>query len=150
MAGTMNTPCLHMDIYLFMNKNVAAFTCVLAIGACGASSYLVAENYSKPKEVDNTGINKRDQSDATKTPMDQSNANTDVEITRRIRDAVTDDESLSVNAHNVKIITADGKVTLRGPVKDENERLKVVSVARKVAGSTHVQDQLEVAGLSDE
>ncbi len=133
-----------------MKKSTAVISVVIALSVSGASSYLYADNYSKPLEVDNTGINERDQSGVAKTPMDQSNATADVEITRRIRDAVTNDDSLSVNAQNVKIITVQGKVTLRGPVKNENEREKVVSVARKVAGSTRVQDQLELADLNEE
>lgn len=133
-----------------MKKSTAVMSIVVTLSFCGASSYLSADNYSKPLKVDNSGVNERDQSGAVKTPMNQSNTPADVDITRRIRDVVTNDDSLSVNAQNVKIITVQGKVTLRGPVKNENERQKIVSVARSVAGSTRVQDQLEVAGLNEE
>ena len=67
-------------------------------------------------------------------------------ILAEIRKAVVEDESLSTNAHNVKIITVDGKVTLRGPVDSEDERKKVVEAAKKVVGPERVQDQLELAG----
>lgn len=135
-----------------MKKGVYAITCAILLSASGVCHVAWAEGYpSKQKqEVDNTGINERDAAGNTKTPENQSNNETDVEITRRIREAVTDDDSLSVNAQNVKIITANGKVTLRGPVKSEQERNKIVTTASKIVGPNKVQDQLEVAGLNEE
>jgi len=76
--------------------------------------------------------------------MDQSNSASDVKITQQIRQAVMADGSLSFTAKNVKIITANGKVVLRGPVKTEQERQSIETSARKVAGDANVDDQIEV------
>ena len=95
--------------------------------------------------ADNSGKNARDTSEAAVTPEDQSNSDADIKITQSIRKAVTDDDSLSVNAHNVKIITNGGVVTLRGPVKSEQERASIAAKAQQVSGVTRVNNQLEVA-----
>ena len=94
---------------------------------------------------DNSGRNVRDQNGDTLTPVDQSNSESDVELTRKIREEVVGDDSLSMQAHNVKIISVDGVVTLRGPVKSEGERSRIASLAEKNAGSGKVRNQLEVA-----
>jgi osmotically-inducible protein OsmY len=79
------------------------------------------------------------------TPADQSNAKMDLRITQEIRKAVVADDSLSTNGHNVKIITVDGVVTLRGPVDSEAERSRIAETARGVAGVMKVNNQLEIA-----
>jgi osmotically-inducible protein OsmY len=76
--------------------------------------------------------------------MDQRNNETDLKITQQIRKAVMGDNSLSFTAKNVKIITIGGKVTLRGPVKTAQERTAIEDAARKVAGVTQVDNQIEV------
>ena len=95
--------------------------------------------------ADNSGKNVRDRKDGTKTSGDQSNAKADVAITQEIRKAVVADKSLSTNAHNVKIITTDGVVTLRGPVKSAAEKATIGAKAQQVAGVTRVDNQLEIA-----
>jgi hyperosmotically inducible protein len=95
-------------------------------------------------EPDNTRVNKRDQGSAAPTPMDQGNGSADLKITQQIRQAVVADSSLSFTAKNVKIITSNGKVTLRGPVNSDQERQAIEASARKVAGATNVDNQLEV------
>jgi len=92
---------------------------------------------------DNTGVNVRDRSDAVKTPINQNENQRDVNITADIRKRVVDTE-MSVNAQNVKIITQDGQVTLRGPVKDMAEKNAIDAIAKEVAGAEHVDNQLEV------
>jgi hyperosmotically inducible protein len=94
-------------------------------------------------EPDNTRVNKRDRSAASPTPMDQGNGSSDLKITQQIRQAVMADGSLSFTAKNVKIITNNGKVTLRGPVKSDQEKQAIETSARKVAGD-NVDNQLEV------
>jgi hypothetical protein len=79
------------------------------------------------------------------TPVDQSNDPRDVELTRRIRQALVDDDSLSTSAHNVKVITRDGSVTLRGEVETESEKSAVRSIAEQAAGAGRVTDQIQVA-----
>jgi osmotically-inducible protein OsmY len=93
---------------------------------------------------DNTAVNERDRDNRTLTPGDQSNSERDLEITQRIRETVVDDDSLSFTAKNVKIITVDGHVTLRGPVKNEQERRAIEQAAVAVAGKEQVVSELEV------
>ena len=78
------------------------------------------------------------------TAGEQSNAKGDVELTRRIRRAVEKDNSLSMTAHNVKIVTANGAVTLRGPVDSEQEKIAIGRKATAIAGANNVDNQLEV------
>lgn len=95
--------------------------------------------------ADNSRVNKRDRNGATLTPMDQGPSESDRKITRDIRQAVMSDSSLSFTAKNVKIITIDGKVTLRGPVKTDAERTAIEGAARKVVGNgALVESQLEL------
>ncbi len=96
--------------------------------------------------ADNTAANARDRSGDTATPTDQSESPADRDVTRKIRQALVADDALSTNAKNVKIVTADGTVTLRGPVATEQERARVAAAATQVAGAGRVQNQLEVAG----
>ena len=99
--------------------------------------------------ADNSARNTRDRGNDTMTPMDQSNKPEDVDLTRRVRQAVESDSSLSTDAKNVKIITVDGVVWLRGPVKSANEKAEIARAAYKIAGTTNVHDQLEIARNSD-
>lgn len=96
------------------------------------------------KDADDTGRNVRDRDDRTLTPTDQGASESDRTITQEIRKAVTDNDALSMNAKNVKIITVDGVVTLRGPVKSPDEKTTVAGIARKAPGVKRVDDQLEV------
>jgi hypothetical protein len=93
---------------------------------------------------DDSGRNARDRDGANLTPGDQSAKESDVAITRDIRKQIVADDSLSTNAHNVKVITVDGVVTLRGPVKGAAEKQRVAEMAAEVAGAGNVRDQLEV------
>ena len=87
-------------------------------------------------------------SSAGVTAEQQSNAKSDVQITRQIRQAITKDKSLSVSAHNVKIVTKQGHVTLKGSVNSQDEKSKVETAATTVAGSGNVDDQLTIQGQS--
>jgi len=95
--------------------------------------------------ADDTGRNVRDRDGKTLTPQKQSNDKSDVEVTRRVRQAIVKDGTLSTDAHNVKIITQNGIVTLRGPVDTAEERAAIAAKARRVAGVKKVDDQLEVS-----
>ena len=97
------------------------------------------------RAADDTGKNVRDRRDDSITPEKQSNAKGDVDITRRIRRAIVKDKSLSTNAHNVKIVTMDRSVTLRGPVASEEEKAAIQKKAEKIAGAGKVDNQLEIA-----
>ena len=93
---------------------------------------------------DNTGVNARDKSHDTTLPMDQSNAKSDLDLAAAIRKQIVDDKSLSTDAKNVKVVTQGGTVTLRGPVKDAEEKRQVAQIARTTRGVTSVDDQLEI------
>jgi len=102
---------------------------------------------SKPSvvEPDNTGKNVRDRDESAKTAGDQSENEADRKITQEIRKSIVADDKLSTSAQNVKIITSDGKVTLRGPVKSEQEKKEIETKAKQVAGVKNVENQLEIA-----
>lgn len=94
------------------------------------------------KDATNTKINDRDRHGAL-TPMDQGGGG-DRTITAAIRRAVVADKALSFTAKNVKIITVGGKVTLRGPVKSDEEKSSIEAKAKAAPGVTDVDNQLEV------
>ncbi len=96
------------------------------------------------RDAENTGVNVRDKGDVTVTPEEQGGEAGDREITAAIRRAIVKDDSLSLNAHNVKIITQDGTVTLRGPVESAAERTTIAQLAEKTAGVKRVDNQLEI------
>lgn len=98
----------------------------------------------RPVAADNTALNRRDLDSNTLTPVDQGSEPEDVAITSRIRKAVMETEGLSVNAQNVKIITLNGLVTLRGPVNSEEERRIVGEIAAAVVKPADVVNQLDV------
>jgi hyperosmotically inducible protein len=92
---------------------------------------------------DDTGRNVRDRESRKLTPTDQSSDAGDLDITQRIRKALMADDSLSTIAKNIKIITVSGKVTLRGPVETDRERVSILKKANTVANG-RVNSQLEV------
>lgn len=118
-------------------------TLVLSSALFGLSGVAMAQD-TKPIAPDNSAINVRDRAPDAMTAGQQSNASSDVELTREIRRAVVKDDSLSMMAHNVKIISTGGNVILRGPVKTEQEKTVIASKAQAVAGVGKVDNQLEV------
>ena len=94
--------------------------------------------------ADNTAKNERDRSGDTKTSGDQSNSPEDIKITAAIRRALVGDKSLSMTAKNVKIITVNGVVTLRGPVNNAQEKATIAKLARSAAGKAKIENQIEV------
>lgn len=96
------------------------------------------------KPADNTAHNERDRSGDTLTPFDQSNAESDVEITRSIRQKLVDDDSLGTNAQNVKVVTVKGMVTLRGAVASAEEQARIVAIAKEAAGQDRVSNETQV------
>ncbi len=92
---------------------------------------------------DNSAVNQRDRNSSAKTPLDQNENKSDIGITAGIRKSVVDTK-MSTNAQNVKIITQNGVVTLRGPVKTQEEKDRIEEIARNFAGVKSVDSQLEV------
>ena len=94
---------------------------------------------------DNTKVNTRDRADGSVTADQQKNDRTDRELTQQIRRALIKDKTLSTYAHNVKVVAQDGRVTLKGPVRSEEERKVVEAKAVDVAGAGHVTDEMTIA-----
>jgi len=82
---------------------------------------------------------------AAQTADDQKNNKGDVTLAAAIRKSLMADKTLSIAAHNIKIIAQDGSVTLRGPVRSEEERAAVLAKARDIAGATMVTDSMTVS-----
>ena len=120
-----------------------ALTLVLSSALLGLVTVTMAQD-SKPVAPDNSAVNIRDRAPDAMTAGEQSSATNDVALTRNIRRAVVRDHSLSMLAHNVKIVSANGNVTLRGPVNSEAEKVAIASKAKALAGAGNVDNQLEV------
>lgn len=101
-----------------------------------------ATERAERSDPENTRINKRDRDEAV-TPMDQSNSQADLDITQAIRKSIMD-QDFSMDAKNIKIITRNGEVTLRGPVNSAAEKSKIAEIAKTVPGIKTVNNQLEV------
>ena len=114
---------------------------VYAIAAMLAAGPALAAD---PPNADNSAKNVRDRNDKTLTPMDQGGSEADRDLTAAIRRAIVADDALSTDAHNVKIITQDQVVTLRGPVKSAAEKAAVAAKAQQAKGVKRVDNQLEV------
>jgi hyperosmotically inducible protein len=106
-----------------------------------AAGLSVSWAQDKPTKPDNTRVNR----DGGQTADQQSMNKQDRELTQQIRKAIVDDKSLSTYAHNVKIISQGGTVTLRGPVRTEDEKAAVETKAKAIAGVTSVNNELTVA-----
>jgi|KBSMisStaDraftv2_1062788.scaffolds.fasta_scaffold48502_3 osmotically-inducible protein OsmY len=104
---------------------------------------LTKKDSATRNSADNTGKNARDKSGETLTPLDQSSDQQDLDKTQKIRKALVDDDSLSTNAKNIKVITVNGTVTLRGPVDSAEERNKIVAKAKPIAGG-QLKNELEI------
>ncbi len=94
---------------------------------------------------DNTKTNQRDRNQGSPTADQQKANSSDTDIAKQIRSSIMKDKSLSTYAHNVKIIAQNGKVTLKGPVRSEEEKGNVAAKAAAVAGDNNVTNELTVA-----
>ena len=116
----------------------------LSIAFC-AASIAVAQNPDPATQTDNTKTNQRDRDPNEPTADRQKNDHSDRMLTKNIRRSIMADKSLSTNAHNVKIISQNGTVTVKGPVNSDDERRAVIAKAVAVAGSADkVTDQISV------
>ena len=130
-----------------MNKTTLLLPISLLVLGGYAGTAHPAEQLPSPlaqTAPDNTGSNVRDRSGKTLTPGDQSESEADRTLTQKVRQAVVADDSLSTNAHNIKIITVNGVVTLRGPVKSAKEKATIDAKAQQIAGAKNVDNQLEI------
>jgi hyperosmotically inducible protein len=102
-------------------------------------------NTDATAEPDNTAKNIRDRDTNPVTPLDQGNNQADINITAQIRKEIIATQGMSMNAKNVKIITMNGHVTLRGPVNSEDEKGQIGDIANRIARVGNVDNQIEVA-----
>jgi osmotically-inducible protein OsmY len=93
---------------------------------------------------DNSGNNKRVEKNQELNAQDQGNSKSDVELTRQIRRTITKSKDFSTDARNVKIITLNGHVTLKGPVKSEDEKLAITKIATDIAGASNVTNHIVI------
>ena len=97
-----------------------------------------------PPAADNTKTNERDRSTNESTADQQKENHSDREITQQIRQSIMKDKSLSTYAHNIKIVTQNGQVTLKGPVRSEDEKRAIEARAAEVAGENKVSSELNI------
>jgi osmotically-inducible protein OsmY len=123
---------------LLANKSVRFL--VLAATFCGSPMMGFAQQAPAP---DNTKTNQ--EAKDTATADKQSNTASDRDLTQKVRKAIMQDKSMSTYAHNVKVVTQNGQVTLTGPVRSDDEKSAIVTKAAEVAGKDNVVDQITVA-----
>jgi hyperosmotically inducible periplasmic protein len=129
-------------------RSITAIFLAFALAGCESKDKASTTETSSGAHAaaDNTERNERDQNTKALTPGDQGESEADRTITQRARQNVVGADNLSINAKNVKIITQNGVVTLRGPVASEVEKTTVAQLARSVDGVQRVDNQLEVTG----
>jgi hyperosmotically inducible protein len=115
-------------------------TCLLT----GTWTLASAQDSSPQAAPDNTKVNERDKNKSEPTADQQKDNRSDRDITQQIRQSVVKDKSLSTYAHNVKIISQNGMVTLKGPVRSEEEKSAVEAKAAAIVGPEKVTSELEV------
>jgi len=125
------------------NWIAGAVACGLLTIAGGAQQTQPTKQ-TNPPASDNTKTNQRDRNSNEPTADNAKNATNDRDIMQKIRKSVMDDKSLSTYAHNVKIISQNGKVTLKGPVRTSDEKDKIEKLATDVAGAGNVTDEITV------
>jgi osmotically-inducible protein OsmY len=127
-------------------RNVAlTFLCTgLLLGSGVAVRAQEPTSQQASPAVDNTKTNERDRSKDESTADQQKDNRSDRDITQQIRQSIMKDKSLSTYAHNVKIITQNGQVTLKGPVRSEEEKKTVEAKATEVAGQNKVTSELNI------
>jgi len=128
-----------------MMKGFRQYPLTLALSLMlSATTTAIAQDSSQAPAPDNTKTNDRDRNPAQATADQQKENRPDRDITRDIRRSIMQDKSLSTYAHNVKVISQNGMVTLKGPVQSEEEKTAIEAKAAEVAGKDKVTSQLEV------
>jgi len=113
-------------------------------GCLLAFSFACSAQETQGSKPDNTRVNKRDRAKSEPTADQQKENKSDRTIAKEIRQAIVSDKSLSTYAHNVKIISEHGNVTLKGPVRSEEEKKTVEAKATEVAGAGKVTNELSI------
>ena len=129
-----------------VHKNVVrSLLCVgLLLGAGALASAQEPSTQQASPAPDNTKVNERDRSPNEPTSDQQKDNRSDRDITQQIRQSIMKDKSLSTYAHNVKIVTQNGQVTLKGPVQSEDEKKAIEAKATEIAGHGKVTSELNI------
>lgn len=122
-----------------------AFAIQGAVAQTGPAARSAASSMDRTAAPDNTQSNKQDPSNRNHTADKQLNNSTDMDVTRRIRRDVISDKSLSTYGHNMKIVSANGTVTLNGVVRTDAEKTEIGLKAASVVGKEHVVNEIKVA-----
>ena len=130
-------------LYLFIGLDLAMSGCGDATRA--TSSPRPDEQHSTAVDRDNTKVNQRDRAQGAVTADQQKENAGDRELTQKIRRALMNDKTLSSYAHNVKVVSQGGHVTLKGPVRTEAEKKSVEAKATEVAGEGHITSEISIA-----
>ena len=124
---------------------VRTFLCTgLLLGLGVMASAQESSTQQAAPAPDNTKVNERDRSQTGPTADQQKDNRSDRDITQQIRQSIVKDKSLSTYAHNVKIVTQSGQVTLKGPVRSEDEKKAIEAKAAEVAGDGKVTNELKI------
>jgi len=129
---------------LVSGKNVVRTTTFAALLIGGGLLANAQQTNDQPVPADNTKVNQRDRSSDQPTADQQKMNPSDRDITQQIRKSIVADKSLSTYAHNVKVITQNGMVTLKGPVRTEEDKKAIEDKAAQVAGAEKVTSEIEV------
>lgn len=124
-----------------ITRNVPLAVAALALLAAAAD----AQNTAPAPDNSKVNVNSMNSTDSTSTAQGQSNSSADISLARQIRKSVIADKSLSTYAHNVKIVTVNGAVTLNGVVRDPREKNVIEAKAQALAGKGNVTDDLTIA-----
>ena len=130
---------------MIRTRTFSSRTFALACLLSGSAALANAQAPTPSPAPDNTKVNQRDTKASEPTADQQHNDSKDLDITQQIRKAITADKSLSTYAHNVKVISQDGKVTLKGPVRSSAEKASIETKAAEIVGQDNVTSELAVA-----
>lgn len=127
---------------MYSGRIARAVNTLLLSGACSLFAMPAVAQQPAP---DNTKVNKADRAKGAVTADQQKENAADRDLTKKIRQSVVGDKSLSTYAHNVKIVARDGQVTLKGPVRSEAEKTSIVAKATEIAGAGKITNEITVA-----
>jgi len=123
---------------------VVSLLILMAFVAAGAMTDGQAQTSEQSTSPDNSKMNAQDRDKTSPTADQQKDNRSDREITRQIRQSLVKDKSLSTHGHNVKVITQNGQVTLKGPVRSDDEKKAIEAKATEVAGEKKVTSELNI------
>ena len=133
-----------LKVKTMLNFSFRTYLLAALLIAVTAFSFAQTSTGQSPASPDNTGVNRADRNSNQPTADQQPKDRSDRDLTQQIRRSITADKSLSTDAHNVKVITRGGQVTLKGPVRSESEKRTIEAKAAEVAGQDKVISELAI------